>query len=224
MRLLAVLFAALTLNGPPAGAVAPPGGPSCPPLTREQAIRAAEFALRPEPGMIDAISTDAFRPYCRPGPRAKQPFLCTGGGGRKLTLAEVTAVDAAYRTQFTYRADYIEYGDEDRWRAGVVCGDCEDYSLTLAGKLHAAGGGGQFLRLMLWGYPTGGGHATLLVETADAGVIEVGNGPAATQGPQPYNPARGKRFATIRFDGKRKLEPTPGYKVTMFDRSVEPAQ
>jgi hypothetical protein len=60
------------------------------------------------------------------------------------------------------------------------------------------------MALMIWSPYRGAAHATLIVETADAGVVEIGTGPAASEGAHPFDATRGKRFGFIVLDGKRE--------------------
>lgn len=203
MRTLIALSVALLLAATPVKA-------ECPRLTDAQVKRkVAELQLAPNtnPG----IAMAELHGYCTRAPAA---LLCAGGAGGKLTLQQVRAVDWKLRQQFEYETDFVHYGVDDRWASGVVCGDCEDYVLTLADRLHAAGEGGAQMRLMIWRPEPAYGHATLLVETADAGVVEVGVGDADTQTPHPYDPSQGRRYATVRMDGQHKIEPFAGYRVT----------
>lgn len=219
MRLIPALAVAFSLFCAPVLA-------DCPPLTPAEVARGAELAHAPESTNTQAIDVRGFKVFCPPGRHPNAPLLCTGGTGGKLSLTQVRLIDLSLRMQFQYRDDYIQYGpqSDDLWRAGVLCGDCEDYALTLADRLYAAGEGGPFMRLAIW-FPSGvGAHATLLIETTDAGVVEAGVGPISTEGPLPYNPTRGRRFATIRFDGARKITTEPGIRIGRFGDVVYTAQ
>lgn len=206
MRLLAAAIAAITLfYATPAG-----GEPTCPPLTRIQAARAAEEARNPPGPVISGLDVSGFKEMCRSQPHT---VLCQGGAGGMPTLATVKAADQALRAVFEYRSDYVEYGVPDLWRAGAVCGDCEDYALALSERLHAAGVGGGFMWLEVMTTAPTLGHATLLVQTSDAGLVEVSVG--AGGDPAPYDPRRGfpVRYGAMRLDGRMKWTPEPGYEV-----------
>ncbi|AXQ68576.1 peptidase [Caulobacter phage CcrPW] len=138
-------------------------------------------------------------------------MICAGGPGKALASADVISIDLEMRKQFEYRDDKLRTGNADFWDNDTLCGDCEDYALTLAERLHKAGQGGDRMILMMWSPGIGLAHATLLVETADQGWYEVGVGAAET--PAPYDSTRGDRFGGIRMDGKRKIGPMPGYRV-----------
>jgi hypothetical protein len=43
------------------------------------------------------------------------------------------------------------------------------------------------MALMFWSPFRGAAHATLIIETADAGVVEIGTGPAASEGAHPFD-------------------------------------
>jgi len=195
-------------SGPPAYIST---GGKCPPLSSMQSFRAwaaAQVKSTPTGDFPAALRTDEFARMC--GDRKSKSLLCTGGAGRQPTLEEVREVDWALRQTFEYRDDFIQTGRTDDWVPGAVtCGDCEDYALSLADKLHQAGIGGQYLRLVIWAPYADAGHATLLIDTANAGEIEVGVGDVEL--PHPMDWAYGKRFATIRFDGKRVLISREGF-------------
>lgn len=89
--------------------------------------------------------------------------------------------------------------------SGMLAHNCEDYALTLSQQLAADGVAGPAMTLMLWSPRAGFAHATLVVETSDAGFVEIGVNPDEL--PQRYDPAKGVRFDTIRFDGSRKVVP-----------------
>jgi predicted transglutaminase-like cysteine proteinase len=211
MGRFAAVFAAICL----VSASAPPALAHCPPMTAlQQKILAymtfldAGEPVNPAERSQWGISAEDLTPFCKREPKA---VLCAGGGGRKLTFAEVTRIDAKVRADFEYRYDEVQYGSDDRWAIGVSCGDCEDYALTVSEALHAAGEAGGSMRLMLWLAPFGL-HATLVVDTADAGVVELGVNPG--EEPARLDPSRGRRFATVRMDGLRQFKPYPGYRVT----------
>jgi predicted transglutaminase-like cysteine proteinase len=187
--------------------------PACPPLTAfERMVEAQMMSFNPAappPKPIEAFGIEELRNFCKPY-RRPHALICTGGAGKAPTLNEVRQVDAALRAQFEYRLDILQFADEDIWDDDTLCGDCEDYALTLATRLHKAGAGGHFMRLMIWEPVPGAGHATLLVQTADAGEVEIGVGPDS-EGPHPYDAKKGRRFGAIRFDGRQELIPEPGY-------------
>lgn len=176
----------------------------CRPLTVTQLQRQAELQLHPRemtgkyPEVIDISD---FGNLCR----RERSLICTGGPGRKLTLAEVQAVDQKMRALYEGRDDIVQFGLTDYWTAQTLCGDCEDYALGLAERLHRAGAAGQTMRLVVWAPEPDYAHVTLAIDTADAGEIEVGVLP--TDQPQPINWAKGRRFATIRLDGRRQVLP-----------------
>lgn len=187
-----------------------PATAGCPTLTPTEIVRAAELKLRPINPNAVAIDIAALSKYCR---KAVSPLLCKGAAGGKLPIASVRAVDQTLRQQFEYRADYTRFGTDDLWQAGVVCGDCEDYALTAAARLNLAGQGGAHMKMMLWFVGPGLAHATLLVDTADEGWVELGVGRAETEAPKPYRADRGIRLASITLDGKRVVQPEDGYVV-----------
>lgn len=206
MRMIILALCAALLGC--GSAAAPPAPPPyrCPPLTFMQQVRApiAQAQIAANEGVIltGITYTASFAEFCRFNALS---VACAGGAGRKLTLVEVDSIDRSLRARFEYRDDVVQYGRTDPWMSGVTCGDCEDYALTLADDLHRAGAGGDSLRLMLWSPQPGAGHATLLIETADAGLIEVGVNWNET--PRAYDPNRGVRFTTLRFDGSRLALP-----------------
>lgn len=192
-RLLAGLLAGLLLC---AAAPAPidPCAPS-PAAWVAMAVRAAAAPIIPVPA-IDGRGAAAL---CRRDPQA---LLCAGGkGGDTLSLARVQAVDAELRAKYRYKSDEETYGVDDYWTHDVLCGDCEDYALTLADRLHAAGERSAAMSLMLWQPSLGVGHATLLVDTADRGVVEAGVGPGGE--PQAVDWSAGTRIAFMALDGRR---------------------
>lgn len=206
MRLLAAAIAAIVLfHAGPAG-----GEPTCPPLTPVQRARVVEEAQKPAGPVISGLDVSGFREMCRVQP-AK--VLCRGGQGGMPTISTVRAADAALRIVFEYRSDFVEYGVDDKWRSGVVCGDCEDYALALADRLHTVGVGGQFMWLDVMTTAPTLGHATLLVQTSDAGVVEVSVGAGGE--PTLYDPHRGfpARYGSMRLDGRQQWTAEPGYEV-----------
>jgi predicted transglutaminase-like cysteine proteinase len=214
MRLFAGLLAALVL------AIAPPAYAKCPPLKPKEVValkqvEREEIAAAKTPSQMNGISIAPLTSFCKLKPKA---LICAGGIGTTLTLAQVRAVDAVFRAAFEYRSDDVQYGD-DVWNDATVCGDCEDYALTIASRLHAAGEGGGSMALMVWSPATGGAHATLVVDTADAGLVEIGTGPAS-EGPHTFDPKNGRRFGFIVLDGRREIVPFPGYLVTSDHSAV----
>lgn len=216
MRVFAAAFAAFLLF------FAAPAAAKCPPLTTHQiaVLRQVEHEQAGPQQALIAIDVASFDGFCRVKPKA---LLCAGGIGTKLTLAQVSAIDAVFRHEFEYRDDDVQYGS-DVWNDAAVCGDCEDYALTLANRLHAGGEGGEDMALMIWSPYPGAGHATLIVDTADAGLVEVGTGPAATESPHPFDPSQGARFGYIVMDGARAITPFPGYIVTRDRTAVVTAR
>lgn len=187
----------------------------CPPLTAAQIAR-SQLPTHLVIQASNAIDVSSLAKFCGSGD-GQQAVLCTGGGSGKLTLAEVKAVDAAIRSGFEYRDDFVAFGPDgaDRWQTNTLCGDCEDYALTVSDALHRAGEGGASMSLMLWLPSPTSAHATLLVQTSDAGVVEISVGEGGE--PKPYDPTLGERFAAIRMDGGHLIE-TLGGKQTVVSR------
>lgn len=211
MRILASALIALLLSCAPN-----PVFSTCPVLPAVDAVRAVERSAGEQDFTpISAISVEAFTAFCRRKPTA---LICSGGPGVALSSDEVVAIDAVLRKEFEYRDDLTRTGEADVWDDNTVCGDCEDYALTLASRLHRAGQGGANLILMLWSPSPGSAHATLLVETTDKGWYEVGVGDGT---PAPYYAALGVRFAGIRLDGERKIATMPGYRLSDDKTAVE---
>lgn len=211
MRILAVALAALLISCAPT-----PAHSHCPPLPPVGAVRAGALSAIPQDfAPISAISTVAFYNFCHKQPAA---LICAGGSGVALPSAEIVAIDTALRAEFDYRDDFIRTGETDVWDDNTVCGDCEDYALTLASRLHRAGQGGTHLILSMWSPSPGAAHATLLVETADKGWYEIGVGRGT---PAPYDAALGVRFAGIRMDGKKQIAPMPGFRLREDRSAVE---
>jgi predicted transglutaminase-like cysteine proteinase len=206
MRLLAAAIAAIALFH--AGSAG--GEPTCPPFTPAQHARAVEEANSKPGEVIVGLDVSGFKEMCLAQPTT---VLCRGGQGGMPTIATVRLADAALRAVFEYRSDYVEYGVTDRWRAGAVCGDCEDYALALAERLHVVGVGGKFMWLDVMTTSPTLGHATLLVQTSDAGVVEVSVGAGGE--PALYDPRRGfpNRYGSMRLDGRQKWTAEPGYEV-----------
>lgn len=183
-------------------ATAPAEAPAfrCPPLSPLQALRVqvekASAAASGPPRDLIGIDASSYFQLCASQPNT---VACAGRAGRELSLGEVEHVDHKLRARFEYRGDFIQYGWSDPWVANVTCGDCEDYALTLADELAAAGASGGSMKLMLWSPWKGAGHATLLIHTSDAGWIEAGVNPGET--PRAYDPNLGVRFSIINLDG-----------------------
>lgn len=138
--------------------------------------------------------------------------LCEPISGRKMTLAEANAVDSWLRSQFEYTDDDLTHGTSDFWDGDTVCGDCEDYALTLALYLAKKGQAGPSMWLAV-GYPGWiGGHATLLVDTSDYGVVEytVGGTPGANVYDPDHQPVR---LGTIQMNGKLEIATYEGVTV-----------
>lgn len=144
------------------------------------------------------VASDAA--FCRGAPRA---VLCRGNPSKKaLTLAEVTRIDATLRAEFHYVSDQALHGRSDWWTNNRTCGDCEDYALILSERLSAAGQAGYGMGLVIWSPAPGLGHATLVVATGDAGLVEVGVSPTET--PHRFDWSRGRRAAMMQMDGERQ--------------------
>lgn len=143
--------------------------------------------------------------FCREAPDA---VLCTGHPGAELTKAEVTQIDHRLRAEFQYRSDSQLYHMDDKWVDYTICGDCEDYALTLSEMLADNGEGGAHMALSMETVEDGDGHATLLVDTSDAGQLEVSVGDGGE--PQPlFKYIRRAGFMVM--DGKRHITVEPGY-------------
>jgi predicted transglutaminase-like cysteine proteinase len=204
VRLFAPLVVALAVL------FATPAVAKCPPLTgaqivHEQKLEKAEARYFARPPEVTGITVYPVNSLCRVKPKS---LICAGGLGTRLTLAQVNAIDTVFRNEFEYRSDELQFGD-DVYQDNTVCGDCEDYALTLARRLNAGGQGGTFMALMIWSPYRGAAHATLIVETADAGVVEIGTGPAASEGAHPFDASRGKRFGFIVLDGSARSRCSP---------------
>lgn len=188
-------------------ASAAPVRAGCPQLTPSQAR--AEMRIE-RGGVTDAeiasmafptnpqVDVSAWKSFCADKPAA---VACAGGRGHLLKLREVKRIDMALRLSFEYRSDAMQYGREDVWNDATTCGDCEDYALTLASRLHQAGERGGAMRLMAWLPVPWAAHATLVVQTADAGEVEVGVGRHET--PHPYDLTKGVRVGYLVMDGHR---------------------
>ncbi len=183
-RWLAALLAVFTLSlTPPGQAIA-----GCP----------DEIVSTTPPSEVGRVVVTAFRDLCRQAPSA---VACSGGAGRKPTLAEVQAADTKLRMEFTYRTDRAVFGTGDHYSHAALCGDCEDFALVLSERLKAGGAGGPHMGLIVWQNSPYTMHATLLVDTIDAGQVEVGVGPAET--PHPMDWKKGIRIATLWMDGRQ---------------------
>lgn len=106
--------------------------------------------------------------------------LCRGSAGGRLSIRRVIEIDQRLRARFQYRSDFDVWGVSDRWTGFAYEGDCEDYVLTLSEMLAGEGEGGKYMSMSLLLVPDAlsghmlNGHATLLVETSDFGVVEIG--------------------------------------------------
>lgn len=111
--------------------------------------------------------------YC---PREPKALWCVGDGGSKneLTVAEVQAADVKLRA--IYKEDVTPADERSGvyWRESTT-GDCKTYALTLAARLHDAGESSRLMALMMSMPDPFEAHMTLLVETSDAGIVEVGD-------------------------------------------------
>lgn len=198
---------------PPPAAVSSP----CPPMNDKQKQIVEEegkAALVPleRINLHPAIAISDYVRYCGD---AAGSILCMKTPGRLLTLAEVTEVDARLRSRFEYRSDLAMYG-QDFWLGDTLCGDCEDYALTLASWLRAAGAGSEGMWLMIWAPSPETGHATLVVETADAGTVEIGVSYDET--PHPFDDAKGERFASISAGTRNGVSPYKGHSLWTDNR------
>lgn len=204
-RVLLAFSLALALGGCTVAAQTTPAEEpraGCPDLNPIQRVRAAIEARGGGPrSETPQITLAELGPFCERTPAA---VLCAGNAtNRKLTAQDVMRIDLQLRADFAYMGDYTLRGRWDDWRNDVTCGDCEDYALTLAERLAAAGQDGRAMSLMIWMPSPEGAHATLLVETADRGLLEVGVGPSEVA--LPYRAEIGWRFAVMPMDGARTL-------------------
>lgn len=188
------LLAAFVLAFTPLSATAQRSG--CPPELIEAQRVYDTLPLSTKPVTWIGVS---YEPLCRARPTA---VLCSGRIGRQPSLKEVTVVDAWLRSEFTYIADEVQFGGEDRWQNDAVCGDCEDYALALSERLADAGFGGTFMHLVIWTAKPTAAHATLVVETSDGGEVEIGVGKSET--PKPFVLSTGYRAAIMQLDGRRR--------------------
>jgi hypothetical protein len=189
-------------------------------IAQAQKLDKADARYFAHPPEVTGINIGSVKSLCKVKPKS---LICAGGLGTRLTLAQVNAIDTVFRGEFEYRSDELQFGD-DVYQDNAVCGDCEDYALTLARRLNAGGQGGAFMALMFWSPFRGAAHATLIIETADAGVVEIGTGPAASEGAHPFDPTRGKRFGYIVLDGQRMMTLFPGYTLNGDRSAVEAAR
>jgi predicted transglutaminase-like cysteine proteinase len=191
------------------------------PLVTGQAAEPDKSGKKAEPKWSPAIDASELVDLCQKHSGVAPALICTGGAGGKLTLTEVKAIDALMRMDFEYRDDFVRFAPlEDVWEeersTDNLCGDCEDFVLSLAWRLNQVGEGGAYMQMMLWEPEPAAGHATLLVETSDAGVVEMGVGDGGW--PRALDLKEGHRFGTIRFDGRQKVESLPGY---VFDSHLQ---
>jgi len=201
-KLLAAVSAAVLLMGCTPSS---PASAACPPLSQSSIIAGilrGEIIIAPRV-KASGVYMNEFFEFCK---REPQAVMCRGGEGRKLTLNEVKMIDAKLRTEFEYRADETTFGD-DRWQFNSLCGDCDDHVLTLSERLHAAGAAGATMGMVMWLPDDYTAHATLLVDTADAGYVEIGVGSAEL--PKPIDWTEGRRLAILWMDGKREVSDTP---------------
>lgn len=158
-----------------------------------------------------------FARFCEREPKA---VLCAGHAGVRLPLTKVLAVEHELRIRFVYRSDMATHHADDYWQDNSFCGDCEDYALMASRDLAAAGEGGDFMFLSFMMVPvdpakrTWDGHATLWVETADAGTVEISVGYGGEPHPLSAWPDV-KRMMTIRMDGKQVPTALDGYVVDL---------
>ncbi|AXQ68245.1 peptidase [Caulobacter phage CcrBL10] len=172
----------------------------CPPV---KPIVASGDEKRDYGGKVE-VSIDGITDFCQ---KFTENPLCKAKTGRKLTFSEVLAQDSALRSHFTYVSDDILYQRSDFYAENGFCGDCEDYALTLAHRLSDAGADGTSMWLEIWNPAWIGGHATLLVQTSDKGMIEIGVGDP----PEPYTGGP-VRLGRIQMDGKLEVQLYEGVK------------
>lgn len=208
MKIVALLSALVLACAPlSADAAYRPAPPVCSePIFKAQVVSEAVTASTPPD--LTTVKANTYQlqentaEFCRDFPKAT---LCRGHtvwGPGKLTLREVTQIDQGLRASFRYVSDDVLYKEDDHWATNVSCGDCEDYALTLSERLASAGQAGSEMSLMLWFPLPGAAHATLLVQTADAGTIEVGVGDGGK--PAPMDWSYGIRVAYMPMDGGRR--------------------
>lgn len=111
--------------------------------------------------------------YCPKEPKA---LWCVGddGADNKLTMAQVQQADVMLRAVYKEEVDEATEKAGAYWRESTT-GDCKTYALTLAQRLHALGESGQDMALMMSLPDPYEAHMTLLVQTSDAGMVEVGD-------------------------------------------------
>lgn len=209
--LLGVL-AGILVVGPTAGVTAKP--PACAPPTAVNSV-ASILGIPAARVPIQAIRLQAFYRFCREEPQA---IACAGAAGGRLSLREVRLIDAGLRAEFEYRDDILEFGRGDEWRHDVVCGDCEDYALTLSERLSDVGQGGDGMAMVIWFTDRYTGHATLAVDTSDAGTVEIGVGSAET--PDFMVWSKGVRVGVMRMDGRKQFTAAPGWPAPRIIRSL----
>lgn len=173
-----------------------------------------QLNVPPTTAAPSTINFEAFGVFCG---RAPQAVLCVGHPGGRLLLSVVRHIDEIFLTNFKYRTDVQIYNKDDYWANWSVCGDCEDYALTMSELLAQAGEGGSFMRLEIMRIGEFG-HATLLVETINAGVWEIG----VDMPMLPYNPKTYTREMSIRMDGKRHPIAHRGYVIDLKKYVVAP--
>ncbi|ARB14258.1 hypothetical protein Ccr5_gp040c [Caulobacter phage Ccr5] len=147
-----------------------------------------------------AVAIPDLRVFCEKW--AKNP-LCEVRKGQKLAFSEVFEQDKALRSTFQYTSDRMMYQQGDFWAENAFCGDCEDYALTLARRLADAGAGGDTMWLEIWNPNWIGGHASLVVATADRGEVEINVWKGGEPAPFVATPVRLGRIA---LDGKLEVQ------------------
>jgi predicted transglutaminase-like cysteine proteinase len=208
-KVVCALIMALGINVLPASAGCPTLGDS------KQIADRAEAVMEIAPHKFDHIVMTDFYAFCRRAPTA---VLCRGSQGNALSLEEVRSIDAKVRADFEYRDDYVQYGISDVWTNDRLCGDCEDYALLVSERLAQAGQGGAKMGLVVWLPTEYTAHASLIVETADAGWVEINVGQGQT--PQPLNWKLGRRLGVIWMDGQQKISAPPtGQRTKIVKRS-----
>lgn len=177
---------------------------------RTEGAPAPENPIKRSIGGPVAVEITPIRRFCA---KNRENPICTPISGRKLTLAEANAVDSWLRSQFTYTSDVLMHGDDDFYDDNTVCGDCEDYALTLARYLAKKGQAGSAMWLAIWYPDWEGGHATLIIDTEDYGLAEytVGGTPGANLYDPEHQPVR---LGTIQMDGKLAVATYPGVILT----------
>lgn len=182
------------------------GGHHCPP----------DIADNSKPSFVasDDIDFSDLDGLCKRKPYA---MICVGHPGGLLPFAQVKQVDAQYRPHFTYVSDEAQYHKDDFFNDWTICGDCEDYALTIANLLGREGEGGSFMFLNVMMDCDEDGcdaHAALWVLTADYSMVQID----VNDGPKPIPKKHwGSYEALIPLDGSRKAEPFPGFVVNGTD-------